>query len=214
MPQIYMLNLGFTLLAGTSYAPNGSFLPYNGTQTPAPPVLQTSSAWLNYNGSSFPSWATDSCQPLSDATIGTTWALKQADYSPSSTFLGANAGDYALARIYTGDGGQQYKLRVGIVFGNGADTPNQGNLVQSPLALAAGVARAVIDFPDIGVANYTPSSAGSWVYLLGQLHGSLASYSLNVGATIYDPVSGKTYALGHDPTVKVVGTMPMASRVA
>ncbi|MBZ5705215.1 MAG: hypothetical protein LAN63_07665 [Acidobacteriia bacterium] len=214
MPQVYMLNLGFTLLAGTSYAPNGSFLPYNGNQSPAPPVLQTSCAWLNYNGSSFPAWATDTCQQLSDAIIGTTWAVKQPDYSPTSTFLGADAGDFVLVRIYTGDGSQQYKLRVGIVFGNGSDAPTQGNVVQSPLNLAAGVARSVIDFPDIGAANYTPSSAGSWVYLLGQLHGSLASYSLNAGATIYDPVSGKTYSLGHDPTLKVVGTVPKVSRVA
>jgi hypothetical protein len=214
MPQIFMLNLGFTLLAGTSYAPNGSFLPYNGNQTPTPPVLQTSCAWLNYDGASFPAWATDSCQPLSDATIGSSWAVKQPDYSPSSTFLGANAGDYVLARIYTSDGGQQYKLRVGIVFGNGSDTPTQGNVVQSPLNLSAGVARSVIDFPDIGANNYTPSTAGSWVYLLGELHGSLASYSLNVGATLYDPVSGRTYALGRDPTLKVVGTIQKTRQVA
>lgn len=214
MPQIYMLNLGFTLLAGTSYAPNGSFLPYNGNQTPTPPVLQTSSAWLNYNGSSFPAWATDNCQPLSDATIGTTWALKQPDYTPTNTFLGARTGDFLLVRMYTGDGGQQYKLRLGIVFGNGTDTPTTGNVVQSPLNMSSGFARSVIDFPEIGVGNYPGSTAGSWVFLLGALHGALAAYNLNVGATIYDPVSGNIYALGHDPTVKVVGTMHQESRVA
>jgi hypothetical protein len=98
-----------------------------------------------------------------------------------------------------------------VVFGQGSDTAVAGNVVQSPLQMPPYmVARATIDFPDIGQQNYTPSLAGSWVYLLGQLHGALADYSLNVGATIFDPASNRVFALGHDPNMRVGGGMPVS----
>ena len=120
----------------------------------------------------------------------------------------ANAGDYLLVRIFTGDPNQTYKLRSGVIFGQGSDTAVAGNVVQSPLQMPPNmVARAAIDFPDIGQQNYTPSPAGTWVYLLGQLHGTLADYSLNVGATIFDPASNRVFALGHDPNMRVIGNV-------
>jgi hypothetical protein len=203
--NIYMLNLGFTLQGPTPPAANGSFQSY----VSGNPALQTSSAWLNYNGGPpFPSWATDNCRLLDDATIGTTWAVLQPDYSPTNPYLSANSGDFLLVRVFTSDSGQAYRVRLGAVFGQGSDTPMMGNVVQSPLQLVPWtVARSIIDLPEMPPQNYPASSDGGWVFLFGQLHGALANYSLNVGAGIYDPSTGNRYALGRDPNMRVGGNV-------
>ena len=209
MSNVYMLNLGFTLLAGV--ASNGSFTQYQTGQSP----LQTSSAWLKLSAGSLPPWATDNCQLLSQNMGNYQWNVYQQDWTPSTPYLTCNAGDFVLIRIYPADNPQPMcKVRFSAVFGQGSDTPTQGNVVQSPLQMSPGVARSMIAFPDPGPANYQlpVSLDGSWTYLLGQLH-TLATYSVNVGVNVYNTVNGNLFALGHDPTMKVVGNVP-ASAVA
>lgn len=211
MANIFMLNLAFTLQGqGTPPVANGSF---QGFAT-GNPALQTSCAWLGYNaGPPLPSWCTDTCQQLSDATIGTSWLLLQPDYTPAKPYMSANAGDFLLVRIFTPDTPQSYRVRFGAVFGQGIGTPTLGNVVQSPLQIAPStMARSIIDLPEMPPQGYSPSGTGSWVFLLGELHGALADYSLNVGANVYDQSTGNKYALGHDPNMRVIGSKMPAEK--